>query len=260
MTTLEQRLQAIKSNFTLVEDQSLPNFLIIGESGIGKTTCLSTAQFPLLLNSFDPGGSKVLSQQIAEGKVFVRDYSRLKKGAYNEWYKDFIQDEQSGLLNEIKTYVIDSATTFAGAMMEEIIIRQSRKSLSPELSATPAVQDYGVALATIKHLIKVLSSYNCSFVLLAHSKLDKDEETGATFIEPNLSGQLKIELPLIFDEVYYLIAQGLKNERKFITGLYGKYKARTRIGANNKLQAFEDPNIVNILKKTGYIVEGTVNK
>ena len=47
------------------------NLLIYGPKGSGKTTLVGTGRKPVFIDSFDPGGSTVLRDEIATGDVVV---------------------------------------------------------------------------------------------------------------------------------------------------------------------------------------------
>ena len=47
------------------------NALVLGTYGSGKTTLAATCPSPVLIHSFDPGGTKGLKAEIEAGKIFV---------------------------------------------------------------------------------------------------------------------------------------------------------------------------------------------
>ena len=93
--------------------------LLLGDKGAGKTTFLATAPRPILIHSFDPGGTESIQDFIDAGGVFVdtqfeRDNLQ-HPTAYLAWEREFNRLGHSGLFENIGTYAIDSLTTFSTA-------------------------------------------------------------------------------------------------------------------------------------------------
>lgn len=243
--------EKIRKQFAESASNSRMNALILGRFGKGKTFSTRTAPAPILIHSFDPGGSKGLIDDIRSGRVIVdssfESESRTSPNAFANWEKTFRKMKADGTFEYIGTYVIDSITTFAESMLYHIVAKAGRPGTIPQL------QDYLVQIEMLKAIIKEIAGLPCHFIALGHIIVDKDETTGKMETFPMVTGKLKEYLPLLFDEVYIAetvnTSKGL--EYKFLTAPKGMYNARTRLGSNNRLEKEEIPDFKQILKKVG---------
>ncbi|MCK5604590.1 hypothetical protein KAR91_22065, partial [Candidatus Pacearchaeota archaeon] len=86
-------LDKLKKMYDEDSSQESFNLLLLGESGTGKTITASTGRGPILIDSFDPGGTKGLDPEIKSGKVFVdtrweREDPK-NPTAFTVWEKEF---------------------------------------------------------------------------------------------------------------------------------------------------------------------------
>lgn len=227
-----------------------PNFLITGDMGTGKTKLLGTAPKPIVVHSFDPGGTLSLTKEIEAGYVipeqFEKDDAR-SPVVFREWTQNFNRKADSGFFNQIGTYAIDSATMWSDAMMNEWLKSQGRPGSIPQL------QDYLRLMLDITNTLKIFASLPCYCILTAHIEVEKDEVTGRMKTFPMIVGKaLKVKIPLLFDEVYVAEAKGTSTGTEFslLTKPDGIYQARSRIGAG-RFETHEKPDIKALLAKAG---------
>jgi hypothetical protein len=228
------------------------NAIVYGYMGTGKTTLLGTARKPVLIHSFDPGGEKVLVDQIKKGEVMVnnsfqREDSK-KPTAYRSWEKEFDKlRHMEGFFESIGTYALDSVTTWSEALMNAILKANGRAG------GIPQMQDYLVQINTLRDAIKLITSIPCDVILTGHVDSEKDEVTGRVTTGVMITGKLKEKLPLLMDEVYMTMSKESSKgvEYSVLTRNTGLYKARTRLGRNNIFDTYEEPNIKALLKKAG---------
>lgn len=226
------------------------NALIYGEWGCGKTSLLRTAPKPVLLDSFDPGGAKVLREHVDRGEILVRDWSAEDSDnptEYIKWERQFEADSKSGLFDHVATYAIDSLTTMIQAMLNYC----AKKSALPD--NIPSPREYLVVGKTLGDIVKRMADKKCHFVMLAHMEYDKDEYIGK--ILANIRGfkSVKADLPILFDEKLYLrsVSKPSGTEYELLTQTQGLYKASTRLGADGKFAAIMPADIRNLLKVAG---------
>ncbi len=227
-----------------------PNFLITGDMGTGKTKILGTAPRPILVHSFDPGGTLSLSKEISEGYVIPEQFERddaKSPTMFREWTANFNRKFDTGFFSQIGTYAIDSATMWSDAMMNEWLKSQGRPAGIPQL------QDYLRLMLDITNTLKIFASLPCYCILTAHIEVEKDEVTGRMKTFPMIVGKaLKVKIPLLFDEVYVAEAKGTSTRTEFslLTKPDGIYQARSRIGAG-RFETHEKPDIKALLAKAG---------
>ena len=101
------------------------NFLIYGGVGSGKTYSLRTARAPVLVHSFDPGGSSVLEKEIKNGRIIVDTRFEIENpanpSAFRLWDAEFHRLLRIGFFEHLGTYAIDSITTWGQAALNEIL-------------------------------------------------------------------------------------------------------------------------------------------
>lgn len=232
------------------------NALIYGEVGTGKTQILSTARPPILIHSFDPGGTKTIRHLIRSaanptGSIVVDDRFENEDSrtptAYELWKKEASRLEREGIFSVIGTYVIDSATMWGEAIMNQTMKEQKNTT------TVPSQREYQLQMTAIKQAVKDLCGLPCDFILTGHVDIKKDEITGRIKSGPMLTGKLQESLPALFDEVWVTSAQGSGEKITYsvLTCNDGYWKARTRLGSNGLLQPKEVPNICAILQKVG---------
>ena len=224
------------------------NAIVYGGLGTGKTSLLKTCRKPLHVDSFDPGGTKVLDGE--EGiyndiKWEVEDPYRPTVAV--DWDRKFHQRRKMGYFESLGTYALDSTTTWAQDIMYEIMKKAGRAG------GVPYQQDWLPQMTVIENAMRYFLALPCDCILICHDDYDKDEATGRMFVHPMLTGKLKRRIPLLFDELYYAqtkeTAKGL--EYQLLTRNTGLYQARTRLGKGGELSMYEEPNIKKILAKVG---------
>lgn len=176
-------------------------FLIYGTSGSGKTYSLRTARYPLLIDSFDPGGSTALSDLVANGNALVvSEYERenaRKPTAFKAWDDNFDKLEKAGVFNSVGTYVLDSATTWATAALNYVMFKAGRAGMTPQQN------DWYPQMTLLELGIKRILSLPCDVVFLCHDDIMQDEITKRIFRMPLFTGKLRKRIPLLFSEIYY---------------------------------------------------------
>lgn len=241
--------------------------LVTGETNAGKTFLLRTARTPIHIDSFDPGGTKCLDGLIRNEKnpngQVVADTQWEADDPFNpdkfaKWMKTIDIRFQIGYFEHFGTYCIDSATTFGEAVMNYQLASKGREGESPQHR-----HDYMPQKTYMSNYIKKLMSIPCDFILTGHLReirklISIDAKTGIAHEEIKYrfftTGQAVITIPLLFDEIYVLTGddgRGRTPKRKMLIDSLGTYIARSRLKANGKLDAVEEPDIKKLLKKVG---------
>lgn len=234
--------------------------LVTGESGSGKTFLLSTARFPIHIDSFDAGGSKSLRKWIERGDV-IADTQWEREDPYDpkvfgEWMRTVDIRMQTGYFNMFGTYALDSASSWGDAVMNYQLGKVQKAGEAPKWN-----RDYTPQKTLMINYLKKLMNLPCDFILTGHLR-QLEETIGQTKDGTDIkrvyyrfftTGQAMVTIPMQFDELYVLTghetSSGLK--RELLVESQGKYIARSRLKGSNMLSDKEDPDIKKILKKVG---------
>lgn len=239
------------------------SFLLYGEFGTGKTHMIRTARKPILVASFDPGGTITLEEngKLLPG-IYVERYEsdRMKRPEeYINWEKKLEARLKKGFFQNLGTYVIDSFTTWSEAAMNEIVAREVRSGKA-RYNNIPAIQDYQRLLMVTRDVMKAILGAGCDFILTAHMELETDPTEG-TSGRIHAFKSMKSALPLLFSEVYVNQAKRTSKgtEYSVITANTGRYIGRTRMGSG-KFDIEEKPDIKYLLNKAGRRAEDLPNE
>ena len=260
--TFEDELKKVKDYYAGDPLQKRFSALVTGETNAGKTFLLRTARKPIHIDSFDPGGTKCLSELIAKGEVIAdtqwEDDDPYNPDKFAKWMKAIDVRFQIKYFEKFGTYVIDSATTFGEAVMNYGMGLKNRAGETPNRNI-----DYMPQKTFMVNYIKKLMRIPCDFILTGHLKeikklISLDTKTGIAREEIKYrfytTGQAVVTIPLLFDEIYVIIGEEGRDgpKRKMLIDSLGTYVARSRLKANGKLNATEEPDIKALLKKAGY--------
>lgn len=259
--TYKNELASVKKYYEGDPMQKRFSALITGETNAGKTFLLRTARMPIHIDSFDPGGTKGLRDYIRAGKI-VADTSwetddPFEPTAFAEWMKAVDRRITYKYFEQFGTYCLDSATTWGEAVMAYGLGLKNRAGEAPRHN-----HDYMPAKVHMTNYIRKLMNLPCDFILTGHLRemttlLSIDTKTGIKREETKYRfltvGQAVVTIPLLFDEIYVLIGEKSSSgvRRKMLIDSLGEYVARSRLRADGKLDAIEDPDIKKILKKIG---------
>jgi len=235
--------------------------LITGETNAGKTFLLRTARKPVHIDSFDPGGTKCLREYIEKGDIVAdtqwEDEDPFEPDKFAKWMKTIDLRLQIGYFDHFGTYCLDSATTWGEAVMNYGLAQKGRAGEIPQHR-----HDYNPQKVHMTNYIRKLMRLPCDFILTGHLRemrkvLSIDSKTGIVREDIKYrfytTGQAVVTIPLLFDEIYVLIGEeGPRGpRRKMLIDSMGTYLARSRLKADGKLDAVEEPDIKALLKKAG---------
>ncbi len=238
------------------QTNSTRNLLIYGNVGAGKSHVLATAPRPMLIHSFDPGGCNLepLRQGVEDSSIVVdtrweKDDPK-KPTVYAEWCRETSKLVGSGVFGPegFRTFVLDSGTMWAEALMREVIKQDTKNSTDK-----PQLQNYlSQQIMMINHL-QVLCNLPCFFILTGHMQESKNSEGAVIDKGLMVSGKLSVKIPLMFDEFLVLEAKRTPSgtERLFRTQPTGLLQARSRLASGGKLGAVEPADISAFLRKGG---------
>lgn len=232
-------------------------FLIYGPSGSGKTYSLRTARKPLFVNSFDPGGSIALADLVEKGEaIVVTAYEKEdaeKPTAFAKWDSDFDRFESSGIFSQVGTYVIDSATTWGQAALNEVMKRAKRAG------GVPQQNDWYPQMVLMEAALRRIMSLPCDVVFICHDDILKDEILGRVIRSPMLTGKAKKRIPLLFSEIYYADVRRSSKGTEYIWQISkdstNEARSRLRAGAVEQVGDLEPQDFQALMKKFGHSYE-----
>jgi len=227
------------------------NTLIYGKPKTGKTTLISTARLPILIDSFDAKGTdvealKALKEKgecIVDGRYEAEDFR--SPTAFALWEHTFDQRKRNGFFNSFATYVIDSMTTWAQAMMNQINAAAKRPG-------QPAIQDYGIQQRTAQMYYNMWAELPCDVFLLAHVDIQRDEVSGKMETGLLVPGKLSPLTQNFFSNVFLTQKTNTPSGPQYSLMCLGDgfYVAGSR-DAGKVLTNNEPTNIKAIIKKAG---------
>ena len=235
------------------EDKSQESFrlLLLGESGSGKTFFLRTCRKPVLLDSFDPGGSKSLRDLISRGEIIAdtrwEKEDPKKPSAYEAWKKEMFSRTRAGLWDHLGTYVIDSATMWSEAIMNWVQNKSGRAGEAPKFT-----KDYVPQKVEIRNWIReIMKDIPCDFILIGHLQPVEDQVSGQVHYRFMTTGKGMVVIPLLFDEIWVADPRGTSSgvEYRLLTQSTGIHVARSRLSKGGLLGNYEKPDMKAILKK-----------
>lgn len=181
------------------------NFLVYGESGVGKTvlagsSCLVPALAPVIFLNIE-GGTLSLRKRYPEVKTvrckaysdIVKVYEALKSGKH-----------------PFKTVVVDSLTesqkfSMAGIMR---VTTEKDSDRDPDL---PGIGEWGKNIEQMRKLVRAFRDLPMNTIFTALAMTEKDKK-GNTTIKPQMSGKLSSEVAGFLDVVLYMYKKDVKDE------------------------------------------------
>ena len=212
------------------ETSAFMRVLLYGAMGTGKTTLAATFPSPLFID-LDKGGMTVRKKHIPhvrcyDSKGIIKKVFAILEAAHAK-SGPFAPGEPFG---EIKTIVFDSMSVFSNSALVDLIAQTGRDPLDVKAGYDEYGRLLNIQIALGK-LFKALSSqYNV--IVTALPTIDKDENTGSIVGGPSLVGQYRGLIGADFDEVYYLMSEGTKDNVKHVlfTSKQSFYDAKSRLG------------------------------
>jgi len=228
------------------------NALILGELGTGKTFILRTARKPVHIDSFDPGGTKCLQEYIDKGEIIAdtrfESEDRLNPSVYQLWKTEFERRRAMGYFDNIGTYVIDSSTSWAEAVMNRILQKAGIAGQAPRFT-----KDYTPQKTEIFNMLSRSLDLSCDFILTGHLEQYEDAVDKTIRYRYMVTGKGTIIIPTKFDEIYILVPKETSEgvNYRLLTKNTGTYTARSRLSKGGLLDTYEKPDIKEILRKAG---------
>jgi hypothetical protein len=251
-SAFQTEVQRIRQAYSDDPKQQSFNTLLLGETGTGKTFIMRTARLPVHIDSFDPGGTKCLCDEIEAGKIIpdtrYESEDRTKPSMYQLWKTEFMRRRKEGYFERIGTYCIDSSTSWAEAIMDRILQKAGIPGEAPRFT-----KDYVPQKIEIQNILRLCLDLPCDFVLTGHLEQVKDEIDGKVRYRYMTTGKGAIIIPTLFDEIYVMDPKETSAgvQYRLLTQNTGTYTARSRLAKGGVLDMYEEPDIKKLLRKAG---------
>lgn len=263
---LDARVEAAKLRELYMEDplQSKFSLLLTGDIGTGKSSLIRTARKPIHIDSFDPGGTKVLSDLIIKGDIVADTaYERelpAKPSMFKRWKTNFEMRVISKYFDNFGTYCLDSSSQWAEAIMNQVLSDAGIAGKAPRWT-----QDYTPQKNEIKNWTRQILQLPCDIIVTGHLdpikenkiiRIGKEAEEREIVVGYRYltTGNGKTLIPSLFGELWVTMIDETSGGMKYtvLTRNKGLYQARTRMGKGGLFNEKEEPDIKKLLKKDGW--------
>ncbi len=226
-------------------------FLLLGDTGAGKTTQLLTLPGRKFAYLFDPNAILSLQGHDIEYEEFLPDRlnlsikslkkdvgdknSNFKNDLYVEWEKDFNDKLNSNFFDQYDVIAMDSATTFLDLIMDRIL------TINGRAGSWPQQDDYGPQMLAFTNVCRSLMSLDKYIFMTGHLETKQDALTQRIVRTPMMTGRLKTKIPLLFSDIFVCEVEndGRGNIRHKIQTAPDRMTTTVRTSFKN-LAAFED--------------------
>ena len=230
--------------------QDTLNAIILGQKAIGKTQMIcESARRPVLIHSFDPGGTKHMKPEIERGEVIVDsrfefDDAR-KPTAYDLWEKEFDKMLKMNFFEHVGTYVIDSFTHWLRSMYHKVAKTKFANDGVLE------IKGWAIITNALQSMTRLGTALPCDFLLTGHLTRDKEEFTGRFMELFAAPPSCQVTIPSLFDEYYVMRLDPKDDGRRVLqTANTSTAVAGARVG-RGKFSLYEEPDLRKLKEKAG---------
>lgn len=230
-------------------------FLILGDTGSGKTTQVLTLPGKKFMYLFDSNALLSLRGQDVDYEEFLPDQLNLnvhslaaskggdkvtsyKSDLYMQWQKDWDEKFNDGFFDPYDVIGFDSITTFLDLVMDRVLTINGRAGQWPQQD------DYGPQMITFTNVCRTLVSMGKTIYMTGHLEYKQDKVSQKIYRQPMMTGRLSAKIPLLFSDIFLAEAESDGKgsvKYKFQTT---KDRATTAVRTSIRgLEAFEDMTI-----------------
>lgn len=197
-------------------------FLIIGETGTGKTRFCGTFPKPYLF-SFDNGVDTLGGLDI-DYDVFVEG-NRQKPTQYQRFLTEWAR---VGADPKYQTLILDNVTNLSKFIMDDLIYVNG---LTDKQLGNSVWDLYRSLKNKLHDIVSSVTTQQRYIICTALPEWETDKNTGEMKVFPSTEGKFRQEMCAWFSEVYYTHVEKSKDGLKYMmkTKADGKYTAKSRI-------------------------------
>ncbi len=187
-------------------------YLMLGDTGSGKTTQMLTLPGKTFAYLFDPNAIMSLKGHDIEYEEFMPDRlnlsvksltkdkgdknSSFKNDMFGLWERDFNEKLEAGYFEQFDNIALDSATTFLDLIMDRVLTINGRSGNWPQQD------DYGPQMLTFTSVCRTLTSLNKTIFMTGHLEVKEDKLTKRIYRGPMMTGRLRTKIPLLFSDIF----------------------------------------------------------
>lgn len=188
-------------------------FLLIGETGSGKTTQFLTLPGKKYAYLFDPNALLSLRGHNVDYDEYlpstlgtaITSLSKDKGGdkmsvkvsdVYQRFEQEFNERVQSGFFDQYDWISFDSATTLLDLMMDRVL------TINGRFGQWPHEDDYGPQMIAFINLCRTITAMGKGLFMTGHVETKQDRVTKKISTRPMMTGRLTAKIPLLFSEVF----------------------------------------------------------
>lgn len=250
MLDIRKKMSEIRDRYKTNPSRGSLNILLLGESGSGKTFLCRTAPGPVHIDCFDKGAATNLAKWVETGHVIPDDRweeeDPMNPRVFELWKKEMGNLIKANYFDYIGTYVLDSATTFGEAVMNQILKNAGIPGQAPRFT-----HDFTPQKTIVMNWIRALLNLPCNTIITGHLATQRDEVSGKLQRRFMMTGQASTTIPLKFDEIWVMDPKETSKgtEYRILTKSTDKDLARSRLAQDGLLDKYEEPDITKLMNK-----------
>lgn len=195
------------------------SFLLIGDSGTGKTTMAGTFPRPYFIDLDD--GVTSLGPSFKDYETFREAPYKMKARARQyeygtAWPKMYDAYNKIGARMDKGEWPYDTLVTDSLTLLLEIAMTNVLTSLGKQNTEFIDPGMWGAQMRAVEGLVRNINAWPGLKIFTAHVQRDKNDITGITEMLPLVTGKLAGKIGIYFDEIYFLDVEGVGDARRHV--------------------------------------------